>query len=85
MLCEGCQVAVTGETSDVHALFLNRFGKVTNTRTRDVLGAEIFVNNDDGKTKFHPQTLVEVVKKSARWHQGRAQSGGRLGHSVIEH
>ena len=47
------QVPVTGNAHDFITFAFNRICERTNTKTRCVLGTEILVDDDDGKTKFH--------------------------------
>src|SRR6202044_3013309 len=50
-------VAVTGEAQHFDALALDRLGERANAGTRDILGAEIFVDDDDGETELHRAIL----------------------------
>ena len=47
------QVAVAGDTEDLHAFLLHRVGQCANAEAGGVLGAEIFVDDDDRKAKTH--------------------------------
>ncbi len=47
------KIVITRDSQYLDALFLDGVCQGANAETRCVLGAEIFVNNDNGKTKFH--------------------------------
>ena len=53
LLRELRQITVTGHTQNLKALADNGIGQSTNAQARGVFGAVIFVNDDDGKAKFH--------------------------------
>ncbi len=53
LLRERGQIAIARQPEHFRAFFLDCFGQSPDAGTRDVLGAEIFVDDDDGKTKLH--------------------------------
>jgi len=53
LLRERSQIAVARQPEHFRAFFLDCFGQSPDAGTRDVLGAEIFVDDDDGKTELH--------------------------------
>ncbi|MCY1169354.1 hypothetical protein D9M73_93800 [compost metagenome] len=53
LLRELRQVAVAGHAKHFKTLGLDGLRERTDTQARGVLGAEVFVNDDDGKTEFH--------------------------------
>ncbi|KAF1055855.1 MAG: hypothetical protein GAK41_00302 [Burkholderia gladioli] len=62
LLRERRQVAVARQTVDLDALFFERFGQCANAGARNVLGAEVFIDDDDGKAKLHGR----ISKKNDR-------------------
>ena len=50
------QVAVAGDAQHLHALLLDRLGQRADAEAARVLGAEVFVDDDDGKTEAHGLT-----------------------------
>lgn len=53
LLRERRQIAVARQPEDFRAFFFDGFGQSPDAGTRDILGAKIFVDDDDGKTKLH--------------------------------
>ncbi len=53
----GDQVAVAGHAQHLHAFVLDRLGQRADARAGGVLGAEVFVDDDDGETEFHRAIL----------------------------
>ena len=51
------EVPVAGRPQNLHALFLQSVSQGANAQARGVLGAEVFVDDDDGESKFHPEYL----------------------------
>jgi len=49
----GSQVAVAGDPQDLHALVLDGLGEDADAQARGVLGAEIFIDDDNGKAETH--------------------------------
>ena len=57
LLGELAQVAVAGGAQHLETFFFDGLGQRTDAKTRGVLGAEVLVDDDDGKTKFHVGSL----------------------------
>ena len=53
LLGELRQVAIAGGAQHLEALLLDGFGQGADAKTRGVLGTEILVNDDNGKSEFH--------------------------------
>src|SRR5262249_3480916 len=53
LLGELGEVAVARDAQDLHPLLLDRGGERADAESRRVLGAEVFVDDDDGKAEFH--------------------------------
>ncbi|MNT14328.1 hypothetical protein D3C72_1493290 [compost metagenome] len=58
LLGELREIAIAGHAQYLEALFLDRMGEVADAQTGGVLRAEILVDDDDGKAKFHGQCLT---------------------------
>ena len=50
------QVAIAGNPQHLKAFFFNRLSQCADAQTRGVFRAEVLVDDDDGKAKFHPDT-----------------------------
>ena len=57
LLRERRQVAVAGDAEDLDALVLDRLGERADAQARGILGAVVFVDDDDGKAEFHRFTF----------------------------
>jgi len=57
LLRERRQIAVTRQPEHLDAFTLDRLGERADAGTRNVLGAKIFVDDDDGKTELHAVNL----------------------------
>ncbi len=57
LLRERSQVAVARQAEHFGAFALDRLGERADAGTRDVLGAKVFVDDDDGKTELHGANL----------------------------
>ena len=75
LLRERGQIAVARQAEDFHPFLLDRFGKCPDAGARDVLGAEIFVDDDDGKTKLHGR----ISKKNDRGARSTAVTRSLVG------
>jgi hypothetical protein len=53
LLRELGQVAVARHPQHLHALVFHRLGERADAQAAGVLGAEVFVDDDDGKAEFH--------------------------------
>jgi hypothetical protein len=47
------QVAVAGDAQHLKAFALNGLRQRANTQSGGIFGAEVFVNDDNGKAEFH--------------------------------
>ena len=57
LLRELRQVAIAGDAQHLEALALDGLRQRADAQARGVLGAEVFVDDDDGKAKFHAAGL----------------------------
>ncbi|OIQ70228.1 hypothetical protein GALL_481610 [mine drainage metagenome] len=57
LLRERCEVAVTGDAQNFESFFLDGFGEHSNAEAGSVLGAEVFVDDDDWEAEFHGKSL----------------------------
>ena len=57
LLRERGQVAVAGDAEHFQALLLDRFGQRADAEAGGVLGAEVFVDDDDREVKAHVESL----------------------------
>jgi hypothetical protein len=55
LLCKLGQITVTGYAQHFKAFAFNGLSQRTNAQTGGVLRAVVFVNDDNGETKFHGQ------------------------------
>src|SRR5690606_37521089 len=62
LLRERAQVAVAGHTQHFDAFSLDGRGQGANTKARSVLRAIVFIDDDDGETKFHSMLQSGSVK-----------------------
>ena len=53
LLGERGQVAIIGDAEHFHAFFLDRLGQRADAEPGGVFGAEVFVNDDNGKAEAH--------------------------------
>jgi hypothetical protein len=53
LLGEGSQVTVTGDPQHVETLLFDGLGQGADAEARSVLGAEVFVDDDDGEMEAH--------------------------------
>src|SRR5690554_6511450 len=66
LLGKRTQVAVAGYAQHLDALGLDGSGERSNAKPRGILGAIVFVDDDDRKTKFHAVTPWSLLKLTAR-------------------
>ncbi len=57
LLRELGKIAVAGHAQHLDAFFFQGIGQGTNAQARGILGAEIFVNDHNRKTKLHGTAL----------------------------
>jgi hypothetical protein len=57
LLRKGSQVTIAGHTEYFDAFFLDRISQRTNTQAARIFCAKVFVNDDDGKVKFHSDSM----------------------------
>ncbi len=73
LLRELRQVAVTGHPQHFHVLVFYRLGQRAYAQPAGVLGAEVFVDDDDGKAEFH-----SILRNSERIRARAAAMGLKL-------
>jgi hypothetical protein len=54
------QVAIAGDTQHFKAFFFNGIGQGADAQAGGVFRAEVFVDDDDGETKFHASGVCKV-------------------------
>jgi hypothetical protein len=83
LLRERSQVAVARQPEHFRAFFLDSFGQSPDAGTRDVLGAKIFVDDDDGKTKLHGRFSKKNDRCILQRSPGVAGGSVRCGRHVL--
>ena len=53
LLRERSQIAIAGDPEDFHPLFFNGIGQCADAQAAGILGAEVFIDDDNGKPEFH--------------------------------
>jgi len=66
LLGERGQIPVTGHPQDFQTFILNGFGQGPDTQSRGILGTEVFVDDEDGKTEFHRRLLKQTPRLAGR-------------------
>jgi membrane protein implicated in regulation of membrane protease activity len=66
LLRELRQVAITGHAQHLEALGLDGLRQRTDAQARGILGAEVFVDDDDGKAEFHACSRIRRRQRPPR-------------------